>query len=184
LNNANNALTNLLSPGTTNIQSQDSSKNTNAPQPASAPPPPPPHRHTFQVNSTLPADVRNPSWVPADQAKNYNAGLAGQGSALPTVTLADKNTIHISGKCSEDYYTVLLFANKTDYENNPAAAVYNVATPCVNGSFNETLSDANFPPNLKPGTYYLVVANQGKTGPWQPYPTLYPILIGNASSSE
>ena len=183
VDSAANALTNLLPSGTTPIQPQNSSDR-NASSIASAPLPPV-HRHTFQINGgTIAADVSSsPQWLPANDIKSYAAQLAAQGGARPTVTPVDQNTFRISGTCSLYYYTVLLFANKTDYEINPAAAVYNVAAPCMSGSFDETLSDADFPPNLAPGTYYLMVANQGKTGPWEPYPAFYPVVIGNASSS-
>jgi hypothetical protein len=191
LDSATNALTDILPSATTTIES------VNAPivrtetgalpsaEPPSLPPPPPTHNHTFQVNGgTLRVNVNNPRWVPPSGVASYAAGVAAEKSAGPAVTLVDENTIRVSGACSSYYYTILLFRNQTDYQTNPAAAVFNEAIPCANGNFDRTFSDMDFPSALTPGTYYLMVARQGQTGSWVPYPTLYPIVIGNAPPSD
>ena len=173
MDSAARALTNALSSKTSSVQPQNSQN---------VSPVSPPHRHTFQVSNTLPFNVNNPQWLPPSGVKGYDTSVATSSAATPTITLSDQNTIRVSGICSSYYYTILLFRNQTDYKVNPAAAVFNEAVPCTNGNFNETFSDADFPPNLASGTYYFMVASQGLTGTWIPYPIIYPVVIGNASS--
>ena len=175
----NNALNSVLPPSTTPVQPQNLSNQSQAP----IVPPPPTHRHTFQVKNLVSFNARSPQWLPPGSVKSYDDSLPASGTAEPTVTLQDKNTIHITGTCPSYYYTILLFRNQTDYETDPAAAVFNEAIPCTNGNFDQTFSDTDFPANLAPGTYYLMVASQGQTGTWIPYQIFYPILIDNASSS-
>ena len=187
VNGTADALTNVLPSNTTDIWPQNSSGTDANPQVAAAlpplPPPPPAHQYVFQLGYTMPIDAHAMAWVPADQMKTFEAGLAKQSPALPMVALADPNTIRVTGTCSETYYTILIFPDANDYVNNPALAFFNKAWLCASGSFDQTIADMEFPPQLATGTYYLMVANQGKRGPWQPYPVIYPIVLGNATSS-
>ena len=112
-----------------------------------------------------------------------SAPVAGQTGLAPTVSLPATNTIQISGTCSAAYYTIIIFPDATDYEYNPSLAVYNEANKCVGGTFTQTISDLDLPPQLATGTYYLIVANQGTKGPWVPDPEIYPITFGDAPSS-
>jgi len=182
-NTLDNALKDLLTPNASSTPQDATSTSLASTSTIPTPPPPAPpvHQYVFQMNGTMPVGVSNLPWVSANDEKAYESGIAGQSGAYPTVSSPDENTIQITGNCSESYYTILLFENQTDYENDPSAALLNEAYPCVGGNFDQTISDNSLPPQLPPGTYYLMVANQGKKGPWQPYPILYPIVVGNAS---
>lgn len=186
-----NAISSILPGNTSDTQSQDLSA-TPAPQPQSQPQPQPSappavaaHQYSFQTGSGIAVAIKNLPWVPADDLNSYNASAAAASSGqLPTVTVVDGNSIRVAGTCSEAYYVILLFANASDYMTDPARAFFNQARPCVNGSFARTIVDSELPSQLAAGTYYLVVANQGDTGPWQPFPQIYPVTITNTSPSS
>lgn len=80
----------------------------------------------------------------------------------------DKNIgkiISISGRCSDTYYTTLVFAAPDDYKKNPAAAKINRASECpANGNFETQFDLKDY--NLSSGEYYFFVADQGKIGTW------------------
>lgn len=184
-----NTLSDILPGNASDTQSEDLSDATTSPpqaqpqiQPQSAPAVP---RYSFQASGGTSIDAEDLSWVPAEDLKNYDASAtAADNGTLPTVTVVGGSAIRVAGTCSEAYYTILLFANQSDYSTNPASALLNVAEPCVGGSFAQTIEDSDLPPQLASGTYYLVVANQPAKGPWQPFPQIYPITIGNLSSSQ
>ena len=180
-----NALSNLLPANTTAITPQAAP--TSPPPPP--PPPPPVHHYVFTVGTTMPTDVANLAWISSRYATAYASYVAGHAkSPLPVVKLSDPNSIEVSGECAENFYTILLFANPTDYQTDPSLALLNQAHPCVGGTFDQMISDNIFPPSLASGTYYLMVADQGTRGPWEPHPALYPIILDNtivaATSSQ
>ncbi|HUC01589.1 MAG TPA: hypothetical protein VMA75_01660 [Candidatus Paceibacterota bacterium] len=185
-NAVDNAISDIIPGNTTGTQPEDIATVTTSSQPQSQTPPSPPvHRYSFQTGSGLSMDPKDLAWVPAQEVGNYDASATASGQGqLPTVTVVGENSLRVAGTCSETYYTILLFMNVNDYKTNPAAALFNEAQPCVNGSFAQTIADSDLPPQLASGTYYLVVANQPAKGPWQPFPQIYPVTIGNASSSQ
>lgn len=178
-NSVDNALSDLLPSPTPSPAPQNS---TVSPAPVAPPPPPPPaHQYSFLLQGTQSIKVGNLPWVPEDIASG--SAPTATVSTAPTVSLPATNTIQISGTCTAAYYTILIFANPTDYKDDPVAALYNNANKCVDGSFSWTIGDMDLPPQLTSGTYYLVVANQGVKGPWVPDPEIYPIQLSTTSPS-
>lgn len=82
--------------------------------------------------------------------------------------IAENESLKISGECSLAYATILLFSNKTDFQTDPAKALFNQAVACQNGRFDGTLPTSKLSQNLESGTYYLLVAQQEPGKPWQP----------------
>jgi hypothetical protein len=81
----------------------------------------------------------------------------------------------VSGNCDLPYYVVLMFRSVSDYINKPNSFVSNVANSCNNGTFS--YDHGNIPSDTPAGTYYLLVAEEGQTGPWIPLSSLIPITI-------
>jgi hypothetical protein len=179
-NTVDNALTDLLSPATSTPPQDTTNTNTSS---TPTPPSSPQHRYAFILQGTQSIKVGTLEWGPSGVASSAAATPVGSNAPQPTVSLPAPNTIQIAGSCNSAYYTILIFPHPDDYRTNPALAIYNEARPCVGGSFSLTIADMDLPSQLPIGTYYLMVADQGKTGPWAPYPELYPIELGNASSS-
>jgi hypothetical protein len=182
-NTVNNALSNLLP-----TDNPNPTPNTPAVSAAAPPPPAPPaipqHQYEFALQGAQSIKVGRLPWDPEiATSSNAMATTTSKNASAPTVSLPGADTIEISGPCTSAYYTILIFANPNDYKDDPSSALYNEANVCTNGSFTQTLSDTDFPPQLSSGTYYLVIANQGTKGPWVPDPEIFPITLSGASSS-
>jgi hypothetical protein len=112
------------------------------------------------------------------QIKDTDGKVVQEQSVLATLTPTVDNTtgeVTVSGLCTNVYYVVLLFKNKTDYADDPSSYLVNRAYPCVNGSYSYAISD--LPYNLDNGNYYLMVGQEGKTGTWSPITGLSEITI-------
>ncbi|HEX8993683.1 MAG TPA: hypothetical protein VF803_00330, partial [Candidatus Paceibacterota bacterium] len=73
--------------------------------------------------------------------------------------------IDLSGACTDTYYALLVFSASDDYRTSPAKARVNQAHVCpAGGAFSLSVNLQNF--NLQSGSYYLFIADQGKTGTW------------------
>ncbi len=186
LNDATDAITNLLPTSPTNPAPQTSpDTNTQAASAAPQPSVPPPPQYTLHMSSTFTVNTKNLSWVP--EAATSTATMTpptSQIGVVPVVSVTPSGTIQVSGPCFGNYYTILIFRNPGDYSMDPALALFNEASPCVNNSFSQTIGNYDLPPQLASGTYYLMIANQGKRGPWQPDPTVYPIVLGVAPATS
>ncbi len=167
LSNVADAITNALTGN-----NQDQSTSTQPQMPTL--PPPPAHRYSFAIGGVTPIPSGPLPWVSEKDADYLKDNLSAN-TAVPVVTLTDRNTIQIQGGCAAPYYTILIFANPTDYASDPSSAVFNKSYNCTGGNFTKTLSDEDLPPVLQNGTYYLIVADQGDKGPWQPRPGIFQI---------
>lgn len=94
---------------------------------------------------------------------------------LSPVVDSTTSAVTISGQCADDYFVVLLFAQKNDYAENPSSYILNKAYPCAGGAFTYSISD--LPRTLPDGLYYLLVGEEGKSGAWKPITALSPITI-------
>jgi|GEM_PF-3843190 len=112
------------------------------------------------------------------QIKDSDGNVVQEQSVLATLTPTVDNTtgeVSVSGTCTDVYYVVLLFKNKTDYADDPSSYLVNRAYPCVGGTYTYAISD--LPDNLTNGTYYLMVGQEGEKSPWQPITSLTEIQI-------
>jgi hypothetical protein len=112
------------------------------------------------------------------QIKDSDGNVVQEQPILATLTPTVDNAtgkVTVSGTCTDVYYVVLLFKNKTDYADDPSSYLVNRAYPCVNGSYTYSISD--LPDNLTNGTYYLMVGQEGEKSPWQPITSLTEIQI-------
>ncbi len=88
-----------------------------------------------------------------------------------------KPKLIFSGSCQKKYFVVLAFSRPDDYVNDPGKFVYNKAFLCQNGSYYYELTDLS--ENLKAGTYYFMIAEQGESGPWQPVSAIQSVNINS-----
>ena len=73
--------------------------------------------------------------------------------------------ISLSGNCKDKYYTLLIFASGDDYRTDPGKARANRADLCpMNKQFTVDMDLKSI--NLKSGSYYIFIADQGDTGSW------------------
>lgn len=150
------------------------------PQVAPAPEPKRPELH-FDVGGDIPVGTKIMPWVRSNEQKEDRAGNV---LGIPTVTSdPTHNAFTISGNCSKPYFAVLVFANQTDYRDDPSRAVINRASACTGGSFSYSLKSEDFPKNLPDGTYYVIVGEQGMRESWTPLGAMYPISITRAATT-
>jgi hypothetical protein len=112
------------------------------------------------------------------QFKDTDGKVVQEQAVTATLSPTVDNTtgeVTVSGTCTNVYFVVLLFKNKTDYADDPSSYLVNRAYPCVNGTYSYSISD--LPYNLVNGTYYLMVGQEGKTGTWSPITELSEITI-------
>ncbi len=139
------------------------------------------HEHTKEVlvytfaGSPLPV-VSNLPWHPEKFAATLppNADLPAPQVAIDTTG----RELSVRGKCDDEYYVVLTFRNPDDYYSAPQQFTSNYAGVCDGGSFQYDVT--HLPENTADGTYYLLLAKQGKDTPWVPTTKLLPIQIGRA----
>lgn len=133
----------------------------------------PEKRLLFFLDNTPQKTKRLLSWYP----KELQTEDAGENNEINiSVLLNDKESgIILRGNCQKEYYVVLGYRNAEDYEKNPASFIYNKAFPCKSGAYQYELKD--LPLNLDNGTYYLLVAQEDRTGPWQPISAVQPVRI-------
>ena len=98
----------------------------------------------------------------------------GESSGMPTVDTIDGIT-SISGSCSSTYYVILLYKYSADYEEKPESAVVNKSYLCIGGQYFYAFN--KLPTRLTPGTYYLLVGEQGESGSWKPMTDLNELII-------
>jgi hypothetical protein len=109
------------------------------------------------------------------------------GRSTPSViraTLEAKNgTLVASGSCSKKYFVILTYKSEADYLKKVSSSVINEAHECVDGTFSYDM--ASLPADTtRDGRQYLIVAEQGETGPWTPISELYPIEISATTTIE
>jgi len=102
--------------------------------------------------------------------------LKGENSELPDYAINEsKDSLVISGACQKYYFVVLLYKNPDDYKFQPNLSVVNTAEPCQDGRFSYNLKNAT--EKIPAGDYYLLIAEEDKTGPWIPVSAVMPIKI-------
>ncbi len=73
--------------------------------------------------------------------------------------------ISVSGNCSDEYYILLVFSSAVDYRKNPSAALANKGFECPKSKlFNIEMNLQEI--NLRNGSYYVFIADQGSKGSW------------------
>ena len=73
-------------------------------------------------------------------------------------------TIELENKCSDLYYTILIYPESIDYREDPASAKFNQAFECPGNKKFSFKVDPNA--GLNPGKYYIIIADQGENGQW------------------
>lgn len=133
----------------------------------------------FSVTEGAIKSTKKLNWYPErfkpdnDESKNDGINLRTAMEMMPGQPQRQK--LIFSGACQKEYFVILMYSRPDDYINDPGKFIYNKAFPCQNGSYYYELKD--LPENLSEGTYYFLVAEQGKTGPWQPITAIQPIQI-------
>jgi hypothetical protein len=136
-----------------------------------AQPGPPEKKWLFAESGPAVPSDRYLGWQP-DFEKMKKANFKINAAAIRPEG-AEDDKIVFEGVCGREYFVILGYLNPEDYKNNPAASVYNKAFPCEGGRYRYELSD--FPEYLREGTYYFLVAEQGRTGFWHPISAVHPV---------
>lgn len=126
------------------------------------------------AGNVLPADPNLP-WYPYELKKELEND--GSPEALVRRLLAretPEGDLEVEGRCNEDFYTILIYPTADAYAKAPSTALYNSASKC-SGAFSVSIASINFIGG--PGTYYLVVADQPKDGPWVPISGIIPFVL-------
>ncbi|MFA6365163.1 MAG: hypothetical protein WCW78_02055 [Candidatus Paceibacterota bacterium] len=138
-------------------------------------------KFNFGIGGDIPLATRIMPWVRSNEQKEDKGNNVQR---IPTLTSDPiHNAFTISGSCSKPYFVILVFANQSDYLNDPSRAVINRAGLCVNSSFSYQLRSEDFPQNLPDGIYYAVAGEEGVSESWQPHSAIYPITISRIASS-
>ncbi len=132
----------------------------------------PKKEYTFDINGAAIATDAVPDWSSPESPKKEEGG---EVTVAPVVDLDTPHELTVSGECTDAYYVVLIYKDREGYDTNPSSYIYNRAYPCGNGHYSYALSELPF--SLESGTFYLLLAGQGNTGPWKPISALLPIGI-------
>lgn len=127
--------------------------------------------YEFSAQGVASAPDQVLSWYPSsfvDKLKTLGSGGNAQVSA-------DGEKLKVSGSCTGDYYSVMIFPNRDDYTNAPGSAVYNAAFPCQGVLIDKTISE--FPSLVNSGDYYVLIGQQSGRDPWRPISQIYPIHL-------
>jgi hypothetical protein len=186
IDSASQAVASLISPSQptdTSAQDQSAQQPSSQPsvEPSAVPVPPPPvlvKKLTFAVGQESEKTQKVLPWYDSFTEKNVKKSTSTAPVMKPSFApSANGTSLSVSGSCSMQYFVILLYANATDYLNNPNSFAYNFAGPCTNGSFTYDLSQA--PVTIPDGPYYLMVAGENKIGPWVPMSDMQSITIGS-----
>lgn len=73
---------------------------------------------------------------------------------------------HVTGTCTADYATVMVYPVAVDYRESPLDAIYNMADACPSGgTYERTIILADYP-FVENTDYYIIRADQGVRGAW------------------
>lgn len=147
-------------------------KNREKPAPESAPPSPspstPPESETyvpvknFIVEESIIPIQKTTEKISSNDTTKLPISREFQSFAYDATTGMN---IGVSGTCHDVYYAILVFSDSVDYRKNPSASIINKAFECgKDKSFKTELNLQSS--NLKSGTYYFFVADQGERGSW------------------
>lgn len=78
----------------------------------------------------------------------------------------DTPILVVEGACEDAYYAVLIYSKKIDYRESPLDARYNVASVCPSEKIFSVPVDLSRLPLVEGEVYYIIRAQQGKTGQW------------------
>ena len=101
---------------------------------------------------------------------------------LKADTASDGSSLTISGSCTKKYYVVLLYKNKTDYSTKPSSFVANEGHECDGGHFSYDL--ASLSPDIRDGSYYALIGEQGESGTWSATSEPFPVTIDATTTVE
>lgn len=97
---------------------------------------------------------------------------------MPEVSIsADSMTLTVSGSCKLPYFVVATYRSPQDYVSHPRSFASNFADACTGGHFSYVVS--HLPVDTAPGTYFLLLGEQGDDGPWHATTSLIPIIISS-----
>lgn len=135
----------------------------------------------FSAEDDRISTVKDLPWYDPEFAKKVATDRTGQ-KKITIKESQDGSSLVVKGDCSSAYYVVLMFRGATDYRDRPSSAVTNVAHPCEKGSF--TYDHNGIPADTAPGDYFLLIGEEGETGPWIPRSALIPIHIQATTTKE
>lgn len=103
-------------------------------------------------------------------------------SIMITVNGAGDSLV-ISGLCETPYVAALLFRKEEDATRDPARAIVNRATSCVDQRFEFTITTALIPTAFADGDYFLLLGDQEKRGTWTPRSSMQRITMYTVTST-
>lgn len=117
--------------------------------------------------SAQPIHVENSPLSPTKQA-NSKHYIEGPDPSVFKIFTYKKDTpvLVVEGECEDAYYAVLIYSKKIDYRESPLDARYNVASACPSGKKYSVPIDLSHLPLAEGEVYYIIRAQQGKTGQW------------------
>jgi hypothetical protein len=142
-----------------------------APEPAA--PVPQKYLSLSLAGQPLPTE-RNLPWLP----DGFGGSGAGNSGEIKVSVEDQGQSLLLSGDCSKIFFVVLVYRKADDYVDNPSSYVYNKASSCRGGGYSYELNDLS--KDLDDGTYYLMVAEEGLRGPWQPITVIQPIGVSSS----
>ncbi len=133
----------------------------------------------FIKDQTIPAPQTKPTAAPTLSV------ASPQGASFPDPTFAKypapsnfekftyengeidgASSLSVSATCNGQYVAILIYPGNFDYRLDVSRSVYNKSFPCDTGkTFNHIIEAADLS-TLQPGSYYLMTADQGASGPW------------------
>ncbi len=132
-------------------------KDTASPPPSGAPSPSAP---TFNVAPAGPAALPSPLFAKYPDPSKF------QKFIYDGRTINNGNELAVSATCDDVYLAILVYPADFDYRQDPNRAVFNKAFPCtITRPFSYVISTADATA-FKPGTYYVIKADQGARGTW------------------
>lgn len=129
--------------------------------------------YTFALGGERVSTRKKPKWQAGQQATSTDVAAISEAPAIAADN--EVGVLSVSGSCAKKYFVILLYREKEDYDLNPGSYILNRAFECLDGSYSYAVKD--LPKDLEPGTYYLLVGEQGYSGPWSPSSALVPIAI-------
>lgn len=148
-----------------------------APEPPAPPVPVAVPTLMFTVGSSVqPANVNLP-WLSVEDVAELGGAqaISRTAAAVPATAGPASPSAVVHNDCRKAYGVVLMYRHSDDYLTNPSTFVFNRAVPCSGGSFSYDLKQ--LPIDFVPGTYYLLTAEEGETGPWLPVSGVVPVTI-------
>lgn len=114
------------------------------------------------------------AWQSLKNTQNVSMGINLQKFQENGV-MPESSEIVLSGVCRDTYFVVLAYTRADDYIKNPGGAILNKALPCQNGHYYYKIDGTSA--NFESSIYYLLIAEEDESNPWQPISALQPIQV-------